>query len=60
MNKDLTEEFYYLAMSDIRQGASVQELEEAIKLYEKDENYEACAGILKAINDSKYIILKNL
>jgi len=39
---------------DLAAGASEEELENAIKLYETLENYEACAGILKAINENKY------
>ena len=60
MNNKLILEFYYLALADIRHGASLIELEEAIELYEKEENYEACAGILKAINETKYLTLKDL
>lgn len=60
MNNQLIIEFYYLALADIRHGASLIELEEAIELYEKEENYEACAGILKAINETKYLTLKDL
>ena len=60
MNNQLIIEFYYLALADIRHGASLIELEEAIQLYEKEENYEACAGILKAINETKYLTLKDL
>lgn len=60
MNNKLILEFYYLALADIRHGASLIELEEAIQLYEKEENYEACAGILKAINETKYLTLKDL
>ena len=60
MNNNLILEFYYLALADIRHGASIEELEEAIELYEKEENYEACAGILKAINETKYLTLKDI
>lgn len=60
MNNKLILEFYYLALADIRHGASVEELEEAIELYEKEENYEACAGILKALNETKYQTIKDI
>jgi|TARA_Y100000015_G_C2377712_1_gene83415 hypothetical protein len=46
--------YYLMALMDLASGASVDELERAIKLYEILENYEACAGILKAINENKY------
>ncbi len=60
MNQDIVLEYYYLAMNDIKNGASIKELEEAMKIYEKTEEYEACAGILKAINEVKYMTIKNL
>jgi len=60
MNQDIVLEYYYLAMNDIKNGASIKELEEAMKIYEKTEEYEACAGILKAINEVKYMTIKNI
>ena len=60
MNKDIIEEFYYLALLDIRSGVSLQELEDVIQLYEDVEDYEACAGILKAVNEARYDTINNL
>ena len=60
MNKDIIEEFYYLALSDIVNGRNLAELEEAIELYEQAEEYEACAGILKAIHESGYMTIREL
>ena len=60
MNKDLIEEYYLLALIDITGGRDIKELEEAIELYEKAEEYEACAGILKAIHESGYMTLNEL
>jgi len=60
LNKDIIEEFYFLTLIDIRDGVSLQDLEKIIKLYEEMEDYEACAGILKAINETKYYTLNNL
>lgn len=54
------DEFYYLALLDIRSGVSLQELEDVIQLYEDVEDYEACAGILKAVNESRYDTINNL
>jgi len=51
---DEIEKYYLMALMDLAAGASEGELENAIKLYETLENYEACAGILKAINENKY------
>jgi hypothetical protein len=60
MNKDIIQEFYYLTLMDIREGVSIQELEDIIQLYEDVEDYEACAGILKAINETRYDTIINL
>ena len=60
MNKDEILEYYFLALNDIRNGSSIHELEEALKIYEREQKYEACAGILKAINEVKYSTIKNI
>ncbi len=60
MNKDIVEEFYFLALLDIREGVSLQELEDVIQLYEDVEDYEACAGILKAVNEARYDTINNI
>lgn len=60
MNKDIIEEFYLLALMDITNGRSIAELEEAINLYEEAEEYEACAGILKAIHESGFMTIKDI
>ena len=60
LNKDLIEEFYLLALVDLSNGRPLQELEEAIDLYEQVEHYEACAGILKAIHESGYMTIREL
>jgi hypothetical protein len=60
MNKDVIQEFYLLALVDISNGRSITELEEAINLYEEAEEYEACAGILKAIHESGFMTIKDI
>ena len=60
MNKELIEEFYLLTLIDIANGKDLSILEEAIDLYEEEEEYEACAGILKAIHESGYLTIKDL
>ena len=60
MNKDIIEEFYHLALLDIANGRSISELEEALDLYERAEEYEACAGILKAIHKSGFMTIKDI
>jgi hypothetical protein len=60
LNKDIIEEFYLLALVDIANGKDISDLEEAINLYEAAEEYEACAGILKAIHESGYMTIKDI
>ena len=60
MNKDIIEEFYLLALVDIANGKDISDLEEAINLYQEAEEYEACAGILKAIHESGYMTIKDI
>ena len=60
MNKETIEEFYYLTLLDIKAGVSIHELEDVISLYEDIEDYEACAGILKAINETRYDTINNI
>ena len=58
MDKDTIQEYYYLTLMDIREGVPLDELEDIIQLYEDVEDYEACAGILKAINETRYDTIK--
>ena len=60
MNKDIINEFYLLALVDITNGRPLQELEEALDLYEQREQYESCAGILKAIHEAGYKTIREL
>lgn len=52
--------FYRIALLDLAEGVSLEELELYLKMYEEEENYEACAGILKAINETKYDTIQNI
>lgn len=45
-------EFYLLTLQDIDDGADKEELLNIVKLYEEQEMYEACAGMMKAIKES--------
>tara|TARA_R110000796_G_scaffold6038_1_gene21989 strand:- start:153 stop:365 length:213 start_codon:yes stop_codon:yes gene_type:complete len=60
VNKEKMRDHYLLALVDISNGKDIRELEEAIDLYELNEEYEACAGILKAIHESGYLTIKDL
>ncbi len=54
MNKKVVNEFYLLALLDIQKGVTLDELKQTLKMYEDLEDYEACAGILKAIKEYEY------
>lgn len=57
MNNDLNKEmkeFYLLALIDFQNGVSMEEMFKTLKMYEDVEDYEACAGILKAIKEIEY------
>ena len=43
-----------LALIDLQNGVSMEEMYETLKMYEDLEDYEACAGILKAIKELEY------
>jgi hypothetical protein len=60
LNKDIIQEHYLLALIDISNGVDISELESTIDFYEEIENYEACAGILKAINSAGYKTIKEI
>lgn len=42
--------YYEKALSEIEKGKSLNDLYQIMYKYEKLEDYNACAGILKAIN----------
>lgn len=52
--------FYRIALIDLLDGVSIDELELYLKLYEEEENYEACAGILKAIQEARHDTIQNI
>jgi len=60
LNKELVTEFYLLALADITNGKDIEGLEEAIDMYAEAEEFEACAGILKAIHESGYMTIKDI
>ncbi len=53
MDRNIINEFYLLALQDLSEGASIEELEKTINYYEALEDYEACEGILRAIKEVK-------
>ncbi len=52
LNKDyakIINEYYLLALLEINAGMTKQELIESIEMDKNQENYEACAGLEKAL-----------
>lgn len=47
--KEITKEYWLMALIDFDDGVTIEEMYKTLKLYEREEMYEACAGILKAI-----------
>lgn len=54
MNQNVINEFYLLAVLDLENGVPIEDLKKALKMYEQNEDYLACAGILKAIKEYEY------
>ncbi len=46
--------FYFMALLDIMNGTTKEEMQLMMQFYEELEMYEACAGILKAIKENEY------
>lgn len=53
-------EYYYLTLYDLYSGVTFSELENNIKFYEEIENFEACAGIVKALKECQYYTIRDL
>jgi hypothetical protein len=60
MNKELIDLAYITTMIDIACGVPLYEIEKEIKKEELKEEYEVCAGMLRALKKSKYISIRNL
>lgn len=50
------DEYYIAAITDFCDGVSLRELKDILQLYEDEGNYEACAGIKKAIDSLGEVI----
>ena len=57
-DQDLMDEYYVAAITDFCNGITIEVLEEVLALYEDEENYLACAGMKKAIDSLKEVIVK--
>lgn len=52
--------YYYLTLNSLLQGLPLQELNSELYFQEDLENYAACSGIKKAIEESEYKTYKEL
>jgi len=52
---NIIDEHFILTVHDLINGASVEEIETVIKLYEQIEEYEVCAGMHAALQIFKQI-----
>jgi virulence-associated protein VapD len=52
-----SEHFYELTYSSIYQGSSIEEINNILMVYQEMEDYEACAGINKALKEIKVLTL---
>ena len=48
---NVSDKFYLKAVTKLEKGAAINELYQLLYKHEKLEDYEACAGIYKAIQD---------
>jgi len=52
--------YYYLTIMSLLEGIPVYDLNLELELQEKLENYEACSGIKKAIDEADYKTYREL
>ena len=55
--KDIKEEYFNLAMYDLEDGMSINDLRNLLKEYENQQLYWECAGIQKAIDHMSFMLL---
>jgi hypothetical protein len=52
--------YFIIALAMLDEGSTIQEIEYYIKHFEKHEEFEKCAGLLKAVNLIKRETLINI
>ena len=55
--KNIKEEYFNLAMYDLEDGMSINDLRSLLKEYSAQELYWECAGIQKAIDHMSFMLL---
>lgn len=56
----IKDDYYKMAILDLENGSSMDDLRLLLKEYEERELYEACAGIHKAIENARFWTLLNM
>jgi hypothetical protein len=59
INKSIVDSYYRSAKNDLNCGICISEINASLAFFEEIENYEACEGILRAINEYKLNNNKN-
>jgi len=55
--KDIKDEYFNLAMYDLEEGMSINDLRKLLEEYSAQELYWECAGIQKAIDHMSFMLL---
>jgi len=58
--KEYSEEFYISVIQDIVQGTDIRLIEDVLSVLEDDEDYEACAGLIKGLERAKKATIEEL
>ena len=53
---DTADEYYVATIQDFCDGVSLEVLDDVLMIYEQEEDYIACMGIKRAIDELKEII----
>jgi len=59
-NKQIIESYYSNSLSELQSGCTIEDMQEVLYYYEELENYLACEGVKRAIDDFKYILFFNV
>jgi len=58
--KRLINDYYLMALHDLKHGSTIEEMRNSLKILEKAEHYLECAGIKKAIDLSAFFTTNDL
>jgi hypothetical protein len=58
--KRLINDYYLMALHDLKNGSTLEEMRNSLKILERAEHYLECAGIKKAIDLSAFFTTNDL